>query len=74
MLGIRLEPELEDKLNNLAKETGRTKSYYVREAIKRFLEEREDYLLGVSVLERLERGEEKTMSFDEVEKYLGLED
>jgi predicted DNA-binding protein len=28
MLGIRLEPELEEKLESLAKETGRSKSYY----------------------------------------------
>jgi RHH-type rel operon transcriptional repressor/antitoxin RelB len=40
MLGIRLEPELEKKLKSLAKETGRSKSYYAREAIRQYLEDR----------------------------------
>ncbi len=43
MLGIRLEPELEQKLESRAKETGRSKSYYAREAIRQYLEDREDY-------------------------------
>ncbi len=62
MLGLRLEPELEQRLESLAKATGRTKSYYAREAIEQFLEDREDYLKGISVLERLERGEESTIT------------
>ena len=33
MLGIRLEPELEKRLEKLAKQTGRSKSYYARLAI-----------------------------------------
>jgi predicted transcriptional regulator len=37
MLGIRLEPELEEKLDSLAKETGRSKSYYARQAIRQYL-------------------------------------
>ena len=48
MLGIRLEPELEEKLDSLAKETGRSKSYYAREAIRQYLEDREDYLKGIA--------------------------
>ncbi len=54
MLGIRLEPELEEKLESLAKETGRSKSYYAREAIRQYLEDREDYLKGIAALERRE--------------------
>jgi RHH-type transcriptional regulator, rel operon repressor / antitoxin RelB len=57
MLGIRLEPELEDKLESLAKETGRSKSYYAREAIRQYLEDREP-----------------TISLDELERRLGLDD
>ena len=33
MLAIRLSPEIEKRLNRLAKATGRTKTFYVREAI-----------------------------------------
>jgi len=68
MLGIRLEPTLEKRLARLAKRTGRSKSYYAREAIRQYLEEREDYLLGLSVLER----NEPRISLDELERRLGL--
>ena len=69
MLGIRLEPELEEKLDSLAKQTGRSKSYYARQAIRQFLEEREDYLQGIAVLER----REPTITLDELERRLGLD-
>ena len=68
MLGIRLEPALEKRLERLARKTGRSKSHYAREAIRQFLEDREDYLLGLSVLER----NEPTLSLDELERRLGL--
>lgn len=74
MLGLRLEPELEQRLESLAKATGRTKSYYAREAIEQFLEDREDYLKGISVLERLERGEESTITLKELDERLELAD
>jgi RHH-type rel operon transcriptional repressor/antitoxin RelB len=70
MLGIRLEPELEEKLESLAKETGRSKSYYAREAIRQYLEDREDYLKGIAVLER----REPTITLEELERRLGLDD
>jgi RHH-type transcriptional regulator, rel operon repressor / antitoxin RelB len=70
MLGIRLEPELEEKLESLAKETGRSKSYYAPEAIRQFLEDREDYLKGIAALER----RETTITLAELERRLGLAD
>ena len=69
MLGIRLEPELEKRLDRLAKETGRTKSYYAKLAIEQFLEDREDYLLGIAALERME----PRVSLEDVERELGLD-
>jgi RHH-type transcriptional regulator, rel operon repressor / antitoxin RelB len=69
MLGIRLEPELEKRLARLAKQTGRTKSYYAKLAIEQFLEDREDYLLGIAALERLE----PRVSLEDVKRELGLE-
>ena len=70
MLGIRLEPELEEKLESLAKETGRSKSYYARQAIRQFLEDREDNLRGIAALER----REPAITLDELERRLGLAD
>ncbi len=69
MLAVRLDRETEDKLNRLAAETGRSKSYYVKQAIENYLEEREDYLLALAVLER----DEPRKPIAEVRKDLGLE-
>jgi RHH-type transcriptional regulator, rel operon repressor / antitoxin RelB len=69
-LGIRLEPELEEKLDSLAKETGRSKSYYARQAIRQYLQDREDYLKGIAALER----REPTITLEELERRLGLDD
>ena len=69
MLGIRLDPDLERRLSNLAKKTGRSKSYYAREAIRQFLEDREDYLLGLAALEK--KG--PRISLEDLERELDLE-
>jgi len=69
MLGIRLEPELEKRLARLAKKTGRSKSYYARLAIRQYLEDREDYLIGIAALER----NEPRISLEDLERELGLD-
>jgi RHH-type rel operon transcriptional repressor/antitoxin RelB len=46
MLALRLPPELEKRLDTLAKKTGRSKSFYAREAILRHIEDLEDYHLA----------------------------
>jgi RHH-type rel operon transcriptional repressor/antitoxin RelB len=52
MLALRLPPELEKRLDALAKKTGRTKSFYAREAILRHLEDIEDQHLAVARIQR----------------------
>lgn len=42
MLALRLPPEIAKRLDMLAKKTGRTKSFYAREAILRHIEDLED--------------------------------
>jgi RHH-type transcriptional regulator, rel operon repressor / antitoxin RelB len=71
---IRLAPEVEQRLDYLAVQTGRTKAFYLREIIERGLEDMEDYYLAANVLERVRKGEEQTYSLDEVEHSLGLAD
>ncbi len=56
MLALRLPPEIEKRLDALARKTGRTKSYYAREAILRHVEDLEDYHLAQR---RLVRGGER---------------
>ena len=71
---IRLTPEVEQRLDNLAVQTGRTKTFYLREIIERGLEDMEDYYWAANVLERVKKGEEKTFTLNEVEDSLGLAD
>ena len=71
---IRLAPEVEQRLDYLAFQTGRTKAFYLREIIERGLEDMEDYYLAANVLERVRKGEEQIYSLDEVEHSLGLAD
>ena len=51
MLSVRLAPEIIDRLELLAYKTGRTKSFYVREAILRYLEDMEDAFIAIERLE-----------------------
>ncbi len=71
---IRLAAEMEQRLDFLAAQTGRTKAFYLRELIERGIEEMEDYYLAAEVLERVRKGEEKVYSAQQVRKDLGLDD
>ncbi len=70
MLSIRLDSEIEHRLEALASKTGRTKSYYARKAITESLAEWEDI---AEAIERLETPG-KRLSMAEVESRLGLDD
>ncbi len=69
---IRLAPEIEQRLDFLASQTGRTKAFYLRELIERGLEDMEDYYLAADVLERLRKGQEKTHTAADVRADLSL--
>ncbi|MCX7167914.1 MAG: DUF6290 family protein [Rhodocyclales bacterium] len=68
MLAIRLPDTIEERLNTLAAETGRTKTALAREAIVEFIDDLEDYYLA-EARARLNR---KTIPLAEVERKLGL--
>jgi RHH-type rel operon transcriptional repressor/antitoxin RelB len=72
MLAIRLPAEIERRLEELAKKTGRTKSYYVRQAILEYLEDLEDFYLAEERLRTF--GEAKVIPLEEIMKRHGLED
>ncbi|SES99269.1 RHH-type transcriptional regulator, rel operon repressor / antitoxin RelB [Nitrosospira multiformis] len=57
---IRLTPEIEERLNFLAAQTGRSKAFYLREIIERGLDDMEDSFLAADVLERVRKGKEKS--------------
>ena len=73
MLAIRLPAEVEARLENLAKSTGRTKTFYAREAILEHLEDLEDLYLAESRLLQVRAGRSKTIPLEEVMKKYGLE-
>ena len=70
MIAVRLPPEIEKRLARLARRTGRTKTFYVREAILQHLEGLEDYYLAVRRIEENLPG----IPLEEVERRLGLAD
>ena len=74
MLAIRLSASIEKRLEKLAKRTGRTKTYYAREAILQHLDDLEDVYLAERVLDRVRKGEERTIPLEDAMKRHGLED
>ncbi len=72
MLAIRLPAEIEARLDSLAKSTGRTKTFYAREAILEYLEDMEDLYLAEQVLADIQAGRSKTYTLEEVKKELGM--
>ena len=73
MLALRLSDELAERLNSLAEATGRSKSKIVRDALLRYLEDTEDYLLAVARHEKHLRGSGKTYSLEEIASELGVD-
>lgn len=65
---IRLPHEIEDRLENLSIKTGRSKSFYVREAILDHLDDIEDTYLAEKRLERINSGRTQTIPLQEVMK------
>ena len=74
MLAIRLPEEIEKRLDALAKETGRTKSFYVREAILEHLDDLEDIYIAEKRLSDIRAGRSTTVSLEEVMKRYGMVD
>ena len=65
-MSVRLPEEVEARLERLAKETGRTKSFYARAAILEKIEDMEDMYLAERVLERVRQEEERLLDADEM--------
>ena len=67
MLAIRLPEDIEKRLADLAEKTGRTKTWYARQAILNHLDDLEDYYLAES------RVDEPRVTLEELERQLELE-
>ena len=74
MLAIRLPKEIEARLEALAAATGRTKTFYAREAILEYIEDLEDLYLAEQRLIELRAGRTETIPLEDVMKKYGLAD
>ena len=72
MLALRLPEDIESRLDKLAKATGRTKSFYAREAILEHLADLEDLYLAEKRLDKVRTDKSKTYTLNAVEQALGL--
>jgi RHH-type transcriptional regulator, rel operon repressor / antitoxin RelB len=73
MIAVRVSKEIEDRLDRIAKLTGRTKTFYVREAILEHLDELEDVYVAEKVLENVRSGKEETVLLDDLLKEYGVD-
>ena len=71
-LSIRLPEEANERLNFLAKKTGRTKSFYITQAVLEHLEDMEDLYLAEQAYHDFKESGEKTVTLAELEKELDL--
>lgn len=73
-VSLRLPSDLNERLSHLAEQTGRSKTFYMLEAIKQHLDGLEDLYLAEQRLLDVRAGRSKTHSLDDVERSLGLAD
>ena len=69
MISVRLPEEMEEKLEEISKLTNTSKSYNIREAIRLYLSEIEDYYIA---LKRSKKKDSKFYTTVELRKELGL--
>ena len=74
MLAIRLPSDLEERLENLAKATGRTKTFSAREAIVAHLDDLEDLYLAEQRLLDNRAGRSESVPLEDVMTRYGLAD
>jgi RHH-type rel operon transcriptional repressor/antitoxin RelB len=73
MLAIRLPADIEHRLEALAEATGRTKTFYAREAIVEHMDDLEDIYLAERALEDIRAGRSKAIPLADVMREYGLE-
>jgi RHH-type rel operon transcriptional repressor/antitoxin RelB len=72
MLAVRLSPDIEKRLEKLAARTGRTKTFYAREAIEAHLDDLEDFYLAEERMKNFRTSD--AIPLAQVKAELGLDD
>ena len=70
---VRLTPDMDSRLNKLAKATGRSKTFYLKEIVHRSLDDVEDYYLAECEKNKILVQAEPVFDLDEVRHELGLD-
>jgi len=71
---IRLDDDLDARLERLARLTGRSKSFYVKQALAEQIEDLEDLFLARKIAKRVADGRERLIPLEELERELGVAD
>lgn len=72
MLILRLPDDIENRQQSPTEQTGRSKTFYAREAILKYLEKIEDIYLADQALKAFRESGEEVISIDDLERELGL--
>jgi RHH-type rel operon transcriptional repressor/antitoxin RelB len=73
-LSVRLDENLDARLARLARLTGRSKSFYVKQAIEDQIGDLEDLYLAQRVSQRIADGDERLVPLEDLERDLGVDD
>ena len=68
---VRVDAEIDSRLDFLVNKTGHKKSYFIKKALQTYLEDKEDYFRAVEALSDMENGE-TVSDWDAVKKRLGF--
>jgi len=72
-VSLRLPVELVERVSLLAKTTGRSRTFYMQEAIKQHVEDLEDLYLAEQALIDIRAGKSQTTALEDVMKRYGME-
>ena len=72
MLAVRLPQDVEDRLTRLAERTGRTKSFYARQAIERHIDDLEEVFWAQEAVAEWEQSDKSTLPAEELYAELGI--
>jgi len=72
MFTIRLDAETEARLNRLSVETHRSKAFYIKQALKEYLEDIEDIYLAEKEMENIRAGKSSLTSLEDFKHELGI--
>lgn len=65
-INLRVDDEIERRLQYLSARTGRSKTFYATEALTQYLDESEDYLLAKDALEEFTQSNDDAVDLADV--------